>query len=109
MLLKKFEEYGGSVTAILRRLASKGEEGVRFHWSTRDLYQRLEADGYLKIEKSCAKITREALQEIQPPARAPIPSKPKRVVPEHEEEYIQVTTYSEGEEALADHFAREGR
>ena len=108
MLLKKFEEYGGSVTAILRRLASKGEEGVRFHWSTRDLYQRLEADGYLTIEKSFAKITEEALQEIQPPARAPIPSKPKRVVPEHEE-YIQVTTYSEGEEALADLLARQGR
>jgi len=107
-LLKKFEEYGGSSTSILRHLASKGAEGVRFHWSNKGLYERLEADGYLTIDGSRATITSEALQEIDTPVMVQVPSKPKRVIAEHEDR-IRATSYSEGEQALEQLYTREGR
>lgn len=108
MLLKKFEEYGGSATSILRHLASKGEEGVHFHWSNKGLYERLQEDGYLTIEKNRATITSEALEQVGTPVMVQVPSKPRRVIAEHEE-HIQATRLCEGEQALEQLYAREGR
>lgn len=64
MLLKKFEDYGYSTASILRHLAAKGADGVNFHWSSKGLYERLEADGYLTIDGGRAIITSEALQRM---------------------------------------------
>jgi len=108
MLLKKFEEYGGSSASILRHLASKGADGVNFHWSNKGLYERLEADGYLTIEKNRATITGEALEQLGTPVMAKVPSKPRRVIAEHED-HIKATSYSEGEQALEQLYTREGR
>jgi ribosomal protein S19E (S16A) len=108
MLLKKFEEYGYSSASILRHLASKGKEGVNFHWSNKGLYERLEADGYLSIDGSRATITSEALQEIDAPVMVQVPAKPRRVIAEHEDQ-IRVTSYSEGELALEQLYTSKGR
>lgn len=108
MLLKKFEEYGGSATSILRHLASKGTEGVNFHWSNKGLYERLEADGYLTIDGGLATITSEALDQIGTPVMVKVPAKPRRVIAEHED-HIKATSYSEGEQALEQLYTREGR
>jgi len=108
MLLKKFEEYGGSSTSILRHLASKGTEGVRFHWSNKGLYERLQADGYLTIHGNRATITSEALEQVGTPVMVPVPSKPRRVIAEHEDD-IQTTSYSEGEQALEQLYTSKGR
>ena len=107
-MLKKFEEYGGSATSILRHLASKGEHGVNFHWSNKGLYERLEADGYLTIENNRATITSEALEQVGTPVMVQVPAKPRRVIAEHED-HIQATSYSEGELALEQLYTREGR
>ena len=108
MLLKKFEDYGYSSASILRHLASKGAQGVRFHWSNKGLYERLQGDGYITIDGNRATITREALEQVGTPVMAQVPSKPRRVIAEHED-YIQLTSYSEGEQALEQLYTRKGR
>lgn len=47
------------------------------------------------------------LSTIKEPARAPIPTKPRQIRSEHEE--APATSYSEGEQALEELYAREGR